>query len=296
MQLYLFSIQKGNYMKKITKAVIPIGGFGTRFLPITKAVPKEMLPIVDKPVIQYILEELASSGIEEVYMVISEDKDAIINYFSRNKRLEDRLIITNKNNNYKEIVDLTSIVKIHFILEKEQTGSAKAIYLAKKYLKNEDAFAIVLADDLIKNYDSPALNQLIKVYNETHGNVIGVHKVLGEEVHKYGIIYPDENSNYLKGIIEKPSKEKAPSNYAALGRYIVTNDIFDYIKDLKKGYDGEYQLTDALNLMIQDNKIFRYKVIEGDYFDIGSKEGHINAVVSYAKDSDNIDNNKLDFI
>lgn len=279
-------------MKTITKAVIPIGGFGTRLLPITKAIPKEMLPIIDKPVIQYIIEELANSGIKEVYMIISREKEAIVNYFSRNEKLEKRLIMNNKKVECQEIIDISSIMKVHFILEEEQQGSASAIYLAKQYIKKDEPFVIVLGDDLIKN-DEPAINQLINVYNKTGNNVIGVHEVEDNELNRYGIIkVKDKNQNTIDSIIEKPKIKDAPSNLAVLGRYLVTGDIFDYIKKTKKGIGNEYQLTDALKLMME-NKEFNYKVINGNYYDIGSREGYINAMVDYAKESTKIDKNKL---
>lgn len=277
-------------MKKITKAVIPIGGFGTRLLPITKAIPKEMLPIVDKPVIQYIVEELSLSGIEEVYFIISEDRDPLINYFSRNKRLEEKLILNNKNKSYQEIVNISSIINIHFILDKEQNGSATAINLAKEYLLNEEAFLIVLADDLIRS-EVPASLQLIKLYEQFKIPIIGVHKVPITDVNKYGIIKPTNNDE-VEDIVEKPSLDEAPSRLASLGRYIVTNDYFKYIKDLKRGVNNEYQLTDVLKLMLRDTT-FKYYEIKGQYYDIGTREGHINAIVDYAIESDKVDNDKL---
>ena len=267
-------------MNKISKAVIPIGGYGTRFLPITKSIPKEMLPILNKPVIQYIVEELAESGIEEIYMIVSKHKKDIIKYFSRNKKLEKKLLDNNKNIEYKSIVDTKSNVKIKFIMEKRQRGSAKAISLARKYIKNED-FVIVLGDDLIyTKKNNMAIKQLIDIYEETGNPVIGVHEVDKKSIHKYGIIKPGK-SNKIETIIEKPNAELAPSNLAALGRYIVPFEIFDYIKKIDKGVGGEYQLTDVLKLMMNDTD-FNYKLINGEYYDIGNKEGHIEAVVSYA--------------
>ena len=278
-------------MNKIKKAVIPIGGYGTRFLPITKSIPKEMLPILNKPVIQYIVEELADSGIEEIYMIISKHKKDIINYFSRNKKLEKKLLDSNKNIEYNSIIDTKSNVKIKFIMEKKQRGSAKAISLAKKYIKNED-FAIVLGDDLIytKN-NNVAIKQLIDMYEKTGNPVIGVHKVEKSVIHKYGIIKPDDNYK-IETIIEKPDASVAPSNLAALGRYIVPYQIFDYIKQIDKGVGGEYQLTDVLKLMMKDID-FNYKLIDGEYYDIGNKEGHIEAVISYAIRNKAFDVNKL---
>lgn len=280
-------------MKKITKAVIPIGGFGTRFLPITKSIPKEMLPIVDKPVIQYILEELVSSGIKEVYMVISKDKEAIIDYFSRNKRLEKKLVNNKNENRYKEILELSSFVKIKFIMEKEQSGCAKAIYKAKKYLKNDEAFAIILGDDLIRNDESPALKQLIDIYENTNTSVVGVHEVPLKEVEKYGILDTLDKSN-VKKVVEKPSILNAPSNLAILGRYVVSYDFFDKINKINRGVGGEYQISDVLNLMIED-KGLKYKIVKGTYYDIGSKEGYINATMDYAKTNENLDSDKLNF-
>lgn len=277
-------------MNKITKAVIPIGGYGTRFLPITKSISKEMLPILNKPVIQYIVEELAESGIEEIYMIVSKHKKDIIKYFSRNKKLEKKLLDSKKNLEYNEIVDTKSNVKIKFIMEKKQRGSAKAISLAKKYIKNED-FVIVLGDDLIYTKNNSAIKQLLNVYEKNNNPVIGVHKVDRKNVHKYGIITPGID-NKIETIIEKPSVNKAPSNLAALGRYVVSYQIFDYIKKINKGYGGEYQLTDVFKLMMNDME-FNYKIIDGDYFDIGSKEGHIEATINYAIRNDAFDVNKL---
>lgn len=278
-------------MNKITKAVIPIGGFGTRFLPITKSIPKEMLPILDKPVIQYIVEELASAGIEEIYMIVSKSKKDIINYFSRNKKLEKRLLDNNKNIEYNSIIDTKSNVKIKFIMEKKQMGSAKAISLAKKYIKNED-FVIVLGDDLIYTKDNnTAIKQLIDCYYSTGNPIIGVHKVKNKDIPKYGIIKPGVDNN-IETIVEKPKIKHAPSNFAALGRYVVSHEIFNYIKKIGKGVNGEYQLTDVLKLMMQDMD-FNYKIIDGEYHDIGNKEGHIEAIICYAIRNNIFDVNEL---
>ena len=267
-------------MNKITKAVIPIGGFGTRFLPITKSIPKEMLPISNKPVIDYIVEELVEAGIEEIYMIVSKSKKNIIKYFSRNKKLEKKLLDSNKNVEYNSIVDNTRNVKIKFIMEKKQMGSAKAISLAKKYIKNDD-FVIVLGDDLIyTKKNNCAIKQLIDIYSKNGNSVIGVHKVKNSDVEKYGIIKPNTD-NTIETIVEKPKLKDAPSNLAALGRYVVKNDIFDYIKKISKGVGGEYQLTDVLKLMMEDFN-FNYKIIDGEYHDIGNKEGHIEAIICYA--------------
>ena len=279
-------------MNKIRKAVIPIGGYGTRFLPITKSISKEMLPILDKPVIQYIVEELAKSGIEEIYMIISKNKKDIIKYFTRNKRLEKKLLDTNKNIEYKSIIDTQYNVKIKFIIERKQRGSAKAIALAKKYIKNED-FAIVLGDDLIyTKEDNMAIKQLIDIYKETNNPVIGVHEIDKDKVYKYGIIKPI-NNNEIETIIEKPNILSAPSNLAALGRYVVPNKIFDYIKKIDIGVNSEYQLTDVLKMMMEDIK-FNYKIIDGTYYDIGNKEGHIEAIIGYAIRNNIFDAKSLD--
>lgn len=278
-------------MNKIKKAVIPIGGYGTRFLPITKSVSKEMLPILNKPVIQYIIEELANSGIEEIYMIISKHKKDIIKYFSRNKKLEKKLLDNNKNIEYNSIVDNKSNVKIKFIMEKKQRGSAKAIYLAKKYIKNED-FVIVLGDDLIyAKKGNDAIKQLLDIYEKENNPVIGVHKVDESVIHKYGIIKPGRDSK-IETIVEKPELSLAPSNLAALGRYVVPNQIFDYIKKIDRGVGGEYQLTDVLKLMMNDID-FKYKLIDGEYYDIGNKEGHVEAVISYAIRNNAFDLDKL---
>ena len=238
-------------MKKVRKAVIPVAGMGTRFLPATKSVPKEMLPIVDKPTLQYIIEEVVESGIEEILLISSPYKKAIEDHFDRSYELESRLTASSKIEQVEKIKKIAGLAKIFYIRQGEPMGSAHAIRLAKSFVGDEP-FAILYGDDLM-HYEkgNPVLKQLIDLHYQTNGNIIGVQEVAPSLVSKYGIIeFEDVTNGKIKTIIEKPSVEEAPSNIAGLGRYIINSTIFDIIDELQPGKGNEYQFTDAMKILM----------------------------------------------
>ena len=271
-------------MKKVRKAVIPVAGMGTRFLPVTKSVPKEMLPIIDKPTLQYIVEECVNSGIEEILFITSPYKRNVEDHFDQSFELETRLERNNKLKELEIVKNISKMCKIYYIRQGEPLGSGHAIKLAKSFIGDEP-FAVLYGDDIIKS-DMPALKQLIEVYEKYDANVIGIQEVDKNLVYKYGII-DFENENKIKSIIEKPSIEEAPSNFAGLGRYIVKPEIFDELDKLDKGKGNEYQFTDGmLNLMnSQDFYACKFK---GTYYDIGNQLGYLKANIAFALDRDDL--------
>lgn len=273
-------------MNRVRKAVIPVAGMGTRFLPVTKAVPKEMLPIVDKPTIQYIIEEAVNSGIEEILLITSPYKKAIEDHFDRSYELESRLEKSNKIAQLKMIRDIASMAKIFFIRQGEPLGSGHAINLAKDFVGNEP-FAVMYGDDLMKYNDEPVLKQLIDIYNERNCNVIGVQEVDPSLVYKYGIVSYENEDLKIKTIVEKPKVEEAPSNHAGLGRYIVKPEIFDELATLSTGAGGEYQFTDAMLALMSKQDFYACK-FNGTYYDIGNQLGYIKANIDYALDREDI--------
>lgn len=271
-------------MKKVRKAVIPVAGMGTRFLPVTKSVPKEMLPIIDKPTLQYIVEECVNSGIEEILFITSPYKRNVEDHFDQSFELETRLERNNKLKELEIVKNISKMCKIYYIRQGEPLGSGHAIKLAKSFIGDEP-FAVLYGDDIIKS-DIPALKQLIEVYEKYDANVIGIQEVDKNLVYKYGII-EFETENKIKSIIEKPSIEEAPSNFAGLGRYIVKPEIFDELDKLDKGKGNEYQFTDGmLNLMnSQDFYACKFK---GTYYDIGNQLGYLKANIAFALDRDDL--------
>ena len=268
----------------IRKVVIPAAGLGTRFLPFTKTVAKEMLPIIDKPTIQYLLEEAKASGIEEVILIVSHSKLEILNYFSHNPELEAKLLNTGKEEDYKLVYELGEFMKITFVNQPQPLGLGHAILCAKDAVEGED-FAIILGDDLVYSENTPAILQLIEHYEQTKSSVIGVQKVKHEDTNKYGIV--DFNKDFGNGLfevtnfVEKPKIEDAPTDYAISGRYVFKNSIFDELEQVKPGKGGEYQLTDAMVSLLSKEKMFAYE-FKGTRYDIGSKEGYIKAVIDYS--------------
>jgi UTP--glucose-1-phosphate uridylyltransferase len=267
---------------KVKKAIIPAAGLGTRFLPATKAQPKEMLPIVDKPTIQYIVEEAINSGIEEILIVTGRNKRAIEDHFDRSVELE--LELKKKGNEVllKQVRDISNLVDIHYVRQKEAKGLGHAIYCARTFVGNEP-FAVLLGDDVV-DAKVPCLKQLINVYESYSRTVLGVQEVSPEDVDKYGIVDFESVSDRLykvKDLVEKPPKEKAPSNVAILGRYIITPEIFGILEKTKPGSGGEIQLTDALKSLGKVQQIFAYN-FEGKRYDIGSKLGFLQATVEFA--------------
>lgn len=269
-------------MQKIRKAVIPVAGLGTRFLPVTKAVPKEMLPIVDKPTLQYIVEEAVASGIEEILLITSPNKDAIINHFDRSFELEMRLEKSHKYEQLEMVRSISDLVHIYTIRQGEPLGSGHAVSLAESFVGKEP-FAVLYGDDLIKG-DIPALKELIEVYEKYDANVIGIQEVDPSVVSRYGIIsYADRNTGKIASIIEKPKMEEAPSTSAGLGRYIVKPEIFDVLRELKTGANNEYQFTDAM-LHLMKTQDFYACPFHGTYYDIGNQLGYVKANIAYALD------------
>lgn len=273
---------------KITKAVIPAAGFGTRFLPATKAVPKEMLPIVDRPTIQYIAEEAIRAGITELLIIVSRGKDAIVNHFDRAFELESVLERDGKTEMLKAVREVSEKLDVNFVRQHEQKGLGHAVLCAKAFCGNEP-FAVMLGDDVVVS-EKPCLAQLTEQFDKVQSSVLGVQKVGYENVSKYGVIDCDSVEGRLykvKGMIEKPKKEDAPSDMAVLGRYIITPEIFDCIARTPKGAGGEIQLTDALVLLSKTQPLYAYD-FEGMRYDIGNKQGFLRATVDFALSRDDL--------
>lgn len=271
-------------MQKIRKAVIPAAGFGTRFLPETKAMPKEMLPIVDKPTIQYIVEEIRASGIEQILIISGHAKRAIEDHFDSSPELEQHLYESGKMDLLREVRKVAS-VKIHYTRQQYMRGLGDAILCAKDFIDGEP-FGVILGDDVVYNANGePALRQLMDQYEKTGGTVIGCQVVRPEMVSSYGIVdgKPTDDPNLLKvkDMIEKPSVEEAPSRFAALGRYVITPDVFEVLEQTKPGKGGEIQLTDALRVMARNGSVYAYN-FTGKRYDTGNKMGYLKATVEFA--------------
>ena len=266
-------------MDKITKAVIPVAGLGTRFLPATKAIPKEMLPIIDKPLIEYAVEEAVLAGITDIIFITSHTKRSIQDHFEQNHELEEKLSKLGNDDAIKKINrEIFTDITFSYVQQESQRGLGDAI-LQARHLIEDEAFAILLADDLIINTPS-ATQQLIKIALENSCSVIGLNKVPSQDIDKYGVISSAEEvtneMHWLNDIIEKP-KENPPSDMAVFGRYILSHHIFQYLENLDPGFGGEIQLTDAIKLMLKDYPIAGY-LYDGQKFDCGSKEGYIKAI------------------
>jgi len=275
-------------MKKVRKAVIPAAGFGTRFLPATKAQPKEMIPIVDKPTIQYNVEELIDAGIEEILIITSRNKGSIIDHFDYSPELESALEAKGKDELLEISKSISEMVDIHFIRQKEAKGLGHAILYAKTFVGDEP-FAVLLGDDVVYSKE-PCIGQLIGVYNKYQASVLGVQQVEDEDVSKYGIIEGDviEDRTYsVDGMIEKPSLEEAPTNVAILGRYVLTPEIFEALENTGKGKGGEIQLTDAILKLRDSQEIYAYD-FDGIRYDAGNKLGYMKASVEYALRHDEV--------
>lgn len=282
---------------KVRKAIIPAAGLGTRFLPATKAQPKEMLPIIDKPTIQYIVEEAVAAGIEDIIIISGRNKRAIEDHFDKSYELEDTLNQKGKHDLLEEINAISNLANIHYIRQKEPKGLGHAIYCAKSFIGNEP-FAVLLGDDIV-DARVPVLKQLLDVYDNYRHSVIGVQTVELKDVSKYGIVKPsiniDENTFYLDGLVEKPSLDYAPSNYAVLGRYILTPEIFTILNDLPLGVGGEIQLTDALQKLTNIQKVLAFN-FEGKRHDIGDKVGFIKATIDFAMKRDDIRDELVEYL
>jgi len=273
---------------KVKKAIIPAAGLGTRFLPATKAQPKEMLPIVDKPTIQYIIEEAVASGIEEILIITGRNKRAIEDHFDKSVELEKELESHGKEELLTLVKDITNMVDIHYIRQKEPKGLGHAISCAKTFVGNEP-FAVLLGDDVVDS-EVPCLKQLISCYDEYKTSILGVQEVPMEDVCKYGIVKgtPIENRVFkVKDLVEKPSVEEAPSNIAILGRYIITPQIFEILQNTTPGKGGEIQLTDALKVLMGCEAMYAYN-FEGRRYDVGDKLGFLQATVEFALKRDDL--------
>jgi UTP--glucose-1-phosphate uridylyltransferase len=267
---------------KIRKAVITAAGWGTRFLPVTRSQPKEMLPIVDKPLIQYSVEEALASGIEQIIMVTAMGKNAIEDYFDRSLELEYYLENKGETEMLRKMLEISSLTDICFIRQKEHLGLGHAILMAKDIIGDEP-FAVILPDDIIAG-GTPCLKQMIEVYDNYGANIIAVERVADEDVSKYGVIKPEEMEKgvyRISGLVEKPEPAKAPSRLGIVGRYILQPQIFDILKYTPQGVNGEVQLTDALGLMLEKHELFACE-FEGSRFDAGSPMGWLKANVALA--------------
>ncbi|CEP97201.1 UTP--glucose-1-phosphate uridylyltransferase [[Clostridium] sordellii] len=270
-------------MKKcVKKAIIPAAGLGTRFLPATKSQPKEMLPIVDKPTLQYIIEEAIESGIEEILVVTGRNKKSIEDHFDRSVELELELEQKGKTEMLEMVRNISNMVDIHFIRQKEPKGLGHAIYCAKSFVGDEP-FAVLLGDDIVDN-STPCLKQLIDAYDEYKTSILGVQQVSKEDTDKYGILdvkHIEDRVYKVKDMIEKPNVKDAPSNIAILGRYIITPSIFDILENQQPGKGGEIQLTDALKTLGSQEAIYAYN-FEGRRYDVGDKLGFLEATIDFA--------------
>ncbi len=267
---------------KVRKAVIPAAGWGTRFLPATKAQPKEMLPIVDKPAIQYIIEEAVASGIEDIIFITGRNKKALEDHFDRNMELEVFLQERGKQDLAEVIKSLSNLADINYVRQKEPKGLGHAVLCARKFIGNEP-FAVLLPDDIIAG-EVPCLRQMITVHNQTDSTVIAIKEVPLQDVNKFGIIKGepvDANTFRIEDLVEKPPLSSAPSRLAVIGRYIVSARIFDLLEKTKPGAGGEIQLTDALRQLCRLEKMFGYR-FAGTRFDVGDKFGFLQANVEFA--------------
>lgn len=268
---------------KIRKAIIPAAGLGTRFLPATKAMPKEMLPIVDKPTIQYIVEEAVASGIEEILVITGRSKRAIEDHFDRSIELELELEKKNDLERLELVKEISELANIHYIRQKEARGLGHAIYCAKTFV-GSDPFAVLLGDDLVYNPQKPCLAQMIEVYEKEKATILGVQEVAPEDVDKYGIVDGQKvaaNLYAVNDLVEKPAVGQAPSQIAILGRYIISPVIFEILEKTQPGKGGEIQLTDALKELAKQEKMYAY-AFEGRRYDVGDKLGFLQATVEYA--------------
>lgn len=275
-------------MKKIRKAIIPAAGLGTRFLPATKATPKEMLPILTKPTIQYIVEEAVASGIEQIIIVTGRNKRAIEDHFDSNPELESQLRAKEKYDLLEKVQASSQLAEIHYIRQQEPKGLGHAIWSARHFIGDEP-FAVLLGDDLIVS-EKPGLQQLIEQYEKTESAVIGVQEVPEDQTHRYGVINPLTSDGRLydvKGFVEKPAPGTSPSNLAIVGRYVLTPQIFRFLERQEIGAGGEIQLTDAINYLNGIQRVFAYN-FEGKRFDVGEKLGYVETTLAFALQDESI--------
>jgi UTP--glucose-1-phosphate uridylyltransferase len=281
---------------KVKKAVIPAAGLGTRFLPATKAQPKEMLPIVDKPTIQYVVEEAVAAGIEEILIITGRNKRAIEDHFDYCVELEITLERKGKLDELKKIRHISEMAEIFYVRQKEPLGLGHAIGCAGRFVKDEP-FAILLGDDIIYS-DTPVIKQLIDVFHQKESSVIGVQPVSWESVHKYGVVDAGGENGptvRVKSLVEKPHRGRAPSNLAVLGRYVIEPGIFPILDRTKPGAGGEIQLTDALNELAQIRPVWAH-TFQGRRYDVGDRLGFLEATIEYALRRDDLSANLYQFL
>lgn len=280
----------------IKKAVIPAAGLGTRFLPATKALPKEMLPVVDTPAIQYIIEEVIAAGIEDIIIISGKDKESIEDHFDKSVELELALAEKGKDDLLELVREISSMIDVHYIRQKEPKGLGHAIACASSFIGDEP-FAVLLGDDIVYAHE-PVIGQMMAVYEKRQEPIIGVQQVPGEDVNKYGIVKYDkqEGCTYrVQDLIEKPDRDQAPSNLAILGRYIITPDIFPILEETEPGKGGEIQLTDALKTLADKRPVYAYN-FKGKRYDIGNKMGFIKATVEFALRRDDLKDEFREFL
>lgn len=281
---------------KVKKAVIPAAGLGTRFLPATKAQPKEMLPIVDKPTIQYIIEEAVVSGIEQILIITGRNKKSIEDHFDKSFELEEQLKSSGKEELLDLVQDISNMVDIHYIRQKEPKGLGHAINCARIFVGNEP-FAVLLGDDVVDS-KKPCLKQLMECYEEFNTSILGVQEVPEKDVSKYGIIkgcQVKDRVYKVEDMVEKPQAKEAPSNIAILGRYIITPDIFDILSAIEPGKNNEIQLTDALKVLMSKENMYAYN-FEGRRYDVGDKLGFLEATVEFALKNENLQENFMKYL
>ncbi|RXS15612.1 UTP--glucose-1-phosphate uridylyltransferase GalU [Staphylococcus saprophyticus] len=281
---------------KIKKAIIPAAGLGTRFLPATKAMPKEMLPILDKPTIQYIVEEAVEAGIEDIIIVTGKHKRAIEDHFDNQRELEMTLEEKGKSDLLQSVKYSSNLANMFYVRQKEQKGLGHAIWTARQFIGNEP-FAVLLGDDIVQA-DTPAIKQLMNEYETTGKSIIGVQQVNENETHRYGIVDPEESYNKLFSVnkfVEKPEIGTAPSNLAIMGRYVLKPDIFDYLERQEIGRGGEIQLTDAIENLNSEDCVYAYN-FEGERYDVGEKIGFVKTTIQFALKDDYMKKEITEFI
>ncbi len=269
-------------MNKITKAIFPVAGLGTRFLPATKSIPKEMLTILDRPILEWAVIEANKAGIKEMIFVISSKKKKILDHFKNSKILESMLKKKKKNDQLSLISSQSRLGKFSYVLQEEPKGLGHAVWCARKKINKDEMFAVILPDDIILS-KKPVIQQLIEAHKKTSGSIIGLEEVPKKEVYKYGIVKKKSDFGKLcsiNNIVEKPDVKQAPSNLSVIGRYILHSKIFDYLSLQRKGHGDEIQLTDALNTLVEPNGLYGYK-FDGQRFDCGGKLGFVKANIFF---------------
>lgn len=284
-------------MQKVTKAVIPAAGFGTRFLPATKSLPKEMFPIVDTPTLQYVVEEAVKSGITDILIILGKNKKCIEDHFDYSVELQDLLAKAGKTEQIKQIRAIADMAHIYYVRQKEMKGSGNAILEAEAFVGNEP-FAVLFGDDVVYNRQNPCLKQLIDAFHTTGKSVIGCQNVAPDQTFKYGVVKPGSvKGRYteLKGIVEKPAAQDAPSTLVSMGRYVFKPVIFDFIRSSAPAANGEINITDAIEQLAAADGVYAYD-FEGRRYDIGDKVGYLEASIEYALRDENIRPQLIDYL